>query len=130
MRFRHTLTTRYSETAQDGIIHHSSYIVYLEVARIAFLKSLGYDINTVEKNSMLCPVVDLSIHYIKPLYSLTEINIEVFIESHTKVRFTLGYRLLLGETLIATASTSNCFISSTFKPLPIPKDLLNKFSTT
>ena len=41
MAFQYTIQTRYSETAQDGIIHHPSYAVYFEIARIEFFKSIG-----------------------------------------------------------------------------------------
>lgn len=70
MTFKHTLKTRYSETAQDGIIHHSSYVIYLEETRIAFFNQLGYPINDLEKNNLLSPVVSLSLQYVKPLFSL------------------------------------------------------------
>lgn len=124
MNFKIPIRTRYSETGQDGIIHHSSYVIYFEVARIEFLKTLGCDINEFEKRKILCPVIDLSIKYLSPLRSIEDIFVHVSVESHTKVRFCLSYQIFRGDTLIATANISNCFLNDSFKPIPIPKEVL------
>ena len=89
MAFQYTIQTRYSETAQDGIIHHPSYAVYFEIARIEFFKSIGIDISEMKKKGIFCPVVDLFLKYLKPLHSLEEISIEVSVASFSKVRFSL-----------------------------------------
>lgn len=123
MSFKYPIQTRYSETAQDRIIHHSSYVVYLEEARIAFFKSLGCDINTLEKRNIFCIVADLSLKYLKPLDSGEEIEVRVDLAKRERVRFHLKYALYRGETLAATASTSHCFLNASFKPIPIPKEI-------
>ncbi len=120
MTFFKKIETRYNETAQDIIVHHSSYVVYLEVARIAFLKDRGCDINALEKEKIFCPVASITLEYLKPLYSQEEIKVEVSVESMTKVRFTLSYRILREEQLIATGKTSHCFTNALFKPIRIP----------
>ena len=91
--FRLQLKTRYVETDQGGIVHNSAYIIYLENARIDFLQSMGLDMNEIEKQGMQCPVVSQSVKYLKPLNSLQEVTIHVWIESFGKVRFDLGYQI-------------------------------------
>ncbi len=34
-------------TAQDKIIHHSSYVVYVEVSRVEFFREIGMDLNEI-----------------------------------------------------------------------------------
>lgn len=123
MSFICTFQTRYSETAQDGIIHHSSYAPYLEEARIAFFKTLGCDINAFEKRKIFCIVAGLSIQYLKPLLSGEKIEVHVSLKSRTKVRFELKYEIYRGSCLTTTASTSHCFLNASFKPIQIPKEL-------
>jgi acyl-CoA thioester hydrolase len=127
MSFEHTIQTRYSETAQDGIIHHPSYLVYLEVARIEFFKSMGLVINEMEKKGIFCPVVDLSLKYLKPLYSLEGISVEVSVASFSKVRFVLNYRILRKGVCVTTGTTSHCFANASLKPIRIPKEILEHF---
>lgn len=125
MTFKYPIRTRYSETGQDGIIHHSSYVIYLEVARCEFFKILGCDVNELEKNRMFCPVVDLYMKYLKPLHSLEDIVVEVTVGEVSKVKFSLNYRILRGETCVATATVSNCFLNESFKPIAIPEEVSN-----
>ncbi len=123
------ILTRYSETAQDGIIHHSSYVIYLEVARIEFFKGIGCDINALEKRKIFCPVVDLSLKFIKPLYSLEKIEVAIEIESSSKVRFSLKYQILRDNECVASATSSHCFVNEHFKPIAIPQEYFNQLTT-
>ena len=122
MTFQYPIQTRYAETGQDGIIHHSSYVLYLEEARIEFFKSLGCYINRLEQEKIFCPVVDLNIQYLKPLHSLEKILVEVKIEKLSRVRLCLNYRILKDNICMAKGSTSHCFVNAFFKPIAIAQD--------
>ena len=122
-----SLKTRYSETAQDGIIHHSSYVIYYETARIEYLTSKGYNINEMENRSILCPVVSMQAYYLKPLRSLEEIEVRVSVHSYSKVRFEILHEIFKDGQKMAYAISSHCFINANFKPLPIPNELLDSF---
>lgn len=124
MPFEYKIRTRYAETGQDGIIHHSSFVIYLEEARIAYLQKIGYDINELERKKILCPIIDLSVKYIKPLHSLEDIIVQVWIESFSKMRFELCYQILKEGVISAKASTSECFLDENFKPIPLTADFL------
>jgi acyl-CoA thioester hydrolase len=128
--FKLGMRTRYSETGQDGIIHHSSYVIYLEEARVEFFKSIGCNINELEKQKIFCPVVDLAVKYLKPLYSLEEIEVQVSLQSFSKVRFILEYQILREGSCVATGTTSHCFTNGAFKPIPIPPELLKGLRLT
>lgn len=126
--FSFPIRTRYVETAQDGIIHHSSYIIYYETARIEYLKSKGFDINAMEQEGMLCPVVSIDAHYLKPLRSLENIDVRVSIHSASKVRFRILHEIFRCDEKMAYAITSHCFINQDFKPIAIPQLLFESFS--
>ncbi len=127
MVFIYDIRTRYSETGQDGIIHHSSYVVYLEVARLEFFKSIGVDINQLENSKRFCPVVDLSIKYLKTLRSLEDIRVEVAVKSCTKVRFYLDYKIYRGNECCTKGSTMHCFVDDAFKVTTLPAEIFSKF---
>ena len=123
MKYQSLIKTRYCETAQDGIFHHSSYTIYLEIARIEFLKSIGWDINALEKKNIFCPVIDLSIKYLKPLFSLEDIAVLIQIVSDSKIRLRFIYEILRGSDCIATGFSVHCFLNEFFKVIPIPQEL-------
>ena len=127
MVFSFPIKTRYVETAQDGIIHHSSYVIYYETARIEFLKHKGFDINEMEKQSILSPVVSLDAQYLKPLRSLEQIKVQVSVHSCSRVRFQILHEIYKGEEKMAFAITTHCFINAAFRPISIPAELLQSF---
>lgn len=127
MSFEYHLKTRYVDTAQDGIIHHSSYITYYEEARIEYLSSHGFDINVMERESILCPVVSLEAHYLKPLRSLEKIVVRVCVSSCSKVRFTILHEIYRAGDKVAYGISTHCFINQSFKPIPIPDSLRKCF---
>ena len=49
--FETKITVRYAETDQMGIVHHSVYAVWYEVARIDFCKAAGLPYKEMEKAS-------------------------------------------------------------------------------
>jgi len=123
--FASKIRTRYADTGQDGIIHHPSFAIYCEIARLEFFQQLGFDINTLESQKTFCPVVALTIKYLKPLLSLQDVVVQVAVEECSKVRFTLKYLLLREETLVATGTTTHCFVNAAFKPIALPKNLIH-----
>lgn len=128
-KFSFPIKTRYVETAQDQIIHHSSYIVYYETARIEYLASKGVDISAMERAGILCPVVSLDAHYLKPLRSLENIEVRVSIDFVSKVRFKILHEIFKESEKYAFAITTHCFINTDFKPVAIPKDLYISFES-
>ena len=54
---------RYYETDKMGIVHHSNFLRYLEIARLEWLNKLGLDYSEIEKNGIILPVVDINISY-------------------------------------------------------------------
>lgn len=129
MTFQYAIKTRYSETAQDGIVHHSSYVVYLEVARLEFFKTLDFDINTLEQAQMYCSVIDVSIQYKKPLYSSDDIVVHIAVGEIKPLRFSLEYKVIRDEELVAKAMISHCFVGKTFKPEAIPQAVVSRLKS-
>lgn len=127
MTFRYKIRTRYAETGQDGIIHHSAYIVYIEAARLEFFLANGCSIKDLEKEGIFCPVVTVSVSYLKTLDCLEDIDIEVRVESFSKVKFVLCYNIFRKEEKVATATTSHCFVNRKFKPIGIPQEVKDIF---
>lgn len=125
--FRHRIKTRYQETGQDGIIHHTSYVVYLEEARHELFRKLNCGINALEKKQIFCPVVDLFIKYKKPLYSFEEVFITTGLKSLSKVRFELFYAIYRESEIIGEATTMHCFVNGRFKPIAIPGEIYKAF---
>jgi len=47
--FETKIRVRYAETDAMGVVHHSRYFVWLELARVEWLKSLGINYKDMER---------------------------------------------------------------------------------
>ncbi|GDY13011.1 thioesterase [Planctomycetota bacterium] len=59
----HRIRVRYAETDQMGIAHHSAFVVWLEEARIEWLRRNGSSYRDLEAGGVLLPVVELTLRY-------------------------------------------------------------------
>lgn len=57
---------RYVDTDQMGYAHHSCYVVWLEMGRIAWLRDAGCPYSQLEAQGILMPVVNLEMRYLSP----------------------------------------------------------------
>jgi len=66
--FESSIQVRYAETDAMGVVHHSSYFVWLELARVEWLKSLGIDYKQMEQEGFFLPVVQADLTYKVPAF--------------------------------------------------------------
>ena len=57
------LRVRYAETDQMGVVHHANYLLYCEVGRTDFLRSLGTSYAELERAGVRLPVAEISLRY-------------------------------------------------------------------
>ena len=62
------IRVRYYETDCMGIVHHSNYIRYYEVARTEMLREFGTTYRQMERDGMMLPVLDVHSSYGAPAY--------------------------------------------------------------
>jgi acyl-CoA thioester hydrolase len=61
------LRVRYAETDQMGVVYYANYLVWFEVGRVEFLRSLGFDYKQMEiEDGCLLPVVEANCRFKAP----------------------------------------------------------------
>ena len=120
---------RYAETDQMGVVYHSNYFQYFEVARAEAIRDLGYTYADMEKEGVMMPVVEVQAKYLRPaLYDqlLTIKTILKELPSHHKIEF---YQEVFNENgeLLATGRIVLYFMEiKTKKRHSMPGTLLQK----
>ena len=66
--FELQVQVRYAETDAMGVVHHSRYFVWLELARIEWLRQLGLNYKEMEKRGFFIPVVQADLSYKMPVF--------------------------------------------------------------
>lgn len=121
MNFRSKIIVRYAETDKMGIVHHSVYPIWYEVARTEFTKSSGISYSKMEEVGVMTPLVGLECKYIKPSFYEDELEVEVSIEQLTGVKIIFAYKIFKGEELLNTGRTIHALVGKDLKPTNIKK---------
>nr|MBA3710707.1 acyl-CoA thioesterase [Planctomycetota bacterium] len=90
-----TIRVRYAESDQMGFAHHAAYVVWLEEARIAWLRAVGASYRDLEASGVLMPVIECSIRYRKSLRfdDLAELETAIAVLGPSRLSFTTVVRL-------------------------------------
>lgn len=114
------LTVRYAETDQMGVVHHSRYFVWYEMARTDYIKSVGMSYFDMEKAGVMLPVTGVSCKYRLPARYDDSLVITARITRFTPARIEFSYTITRkGEAeVLAEGTSAHGFVDSqTFKPL-------------
>jgi acyl-CoA thioester hydrolase len=61
------LRVRYAETDQMGVVYYANYLVWFELGRVEFMRSLGFDYKQMEvEDGCILPVVEATCRYKSP----------------------------------------------------------------
>lgn len=112
---------RYAETDKMGIVHHSVYPIWYELARTDFIKLAGLTYSQMEASGVKTPLVELNCKYIKPADYEDELTIRVTIGKLTPARVQFNYEVYKQDILINTGYTVHAWVGEDLKPLNMKK---------
>jgi acyl-CoA thioester hydrolase len=101
------LRVRFYETDLMGIVHHGSYVGYLEVARVEWLRRRGVTYASWAQRGLHMAVVDLTLKYRAPARFDDELDVEVALGEWRAASIRFDYRVLRAAdgVLLAEGST-------------------------
>ena len=120
---------RYAETDQMGIVYHSNYFQYFEVARAEAIRELGYTYANMEKEGIIMPIVEVHARYLRPACYDQLLTIKTTVKelpAHHKIEF---YQEVFDENndLLTTGRVVLYFMEmKTKKRRTMPEELLKK----
>lgn len=115
--------TKYYETDQMGIIHHSNYVKWMEEARMDLMSQLGLNFKQMEEMEVISPVLSISIDYISMVHFDDTVVIETQLVRYDGVKLELEYFMYDKATgdIRATATSSHCFLSRSGIPISLSR---------
>lgn len=116
------IKVRYYETDKMGVVHHSNYIRYFEVARTEAMAAIGCAYRDIENSGILMPVISVNCEYRFPAYYADELTVKTFLQRITGARMVFAYQVFNAEgKLLATGNTVLAFIhSDSRRPVRMP----------
>ena len=125
------LLVRYGETDQMGVVHHSNYLRYFEVARLEWLSALGVSYASMEKEGLIMPVIDVKVTYKTPALFDDSLTIYIFLSELPRVKIIFSYKIKnQKDEIVCTGETTLAFLNAkTRKPVRCPEEFGALFST-
>jgi acyl-CoA thioester hydrolase len=104
---------RYVETDQMGIVHHSNYAQYYELARTeCFEACSGMTYAAMEADGVMLPILELQSKYLKPAYYNEVLTIKSIVKELPSVRLNVDYEIYNeANELINTGKTTLVFVN-------------------
>ena len=124
--FETKIRVEYHHTDQKGIVHHSNYVKFFEVARTEWLRAMGLTYAEMERRGVMMPIVEVNVKYRQPAYYDELISVTASVDELPMARMVFKYEIH-GEDgrEIATGSTTLGFIDKeTRRPQRAPKWLM------
>ena len=116
---------RYSETDQGGVVHHSVYPVYFEIARTELLRHNGFAYKELEASGCAMVIAQINIKYRQPVHYDEKIVVTVTCTRITRARIDHTYTITNAKSgqLLAEGSTTLACVDSNGKMRPMPSFL-------
>jgi acyl-CoA thioester hydrolase len=118
--FVHDVRVRFAETDAMGIVHHASYLPYLEEARVAYLRSIDHDYVSVRESGVNFAVIEAAMKYVRACYFDDVVTVHLRLGTRTKATFQIEYLLTVGTETRVTAVTAHGCIDGQGRPMRLP----------
>ena len=116
-----TIRVRYAETDQMGIVYYANYLVWMEVARVDYCRSIGFHYKDMElDDGVLLAVAESHCRYVSPARFDEEISIATSIPDVNRRFVTFDYEMSCAGRKVATGQTRHIFLSRGLRPVRLP----------
>jgi acyl-CoA thioester hydrolase len=117
------IRVRYKETDNMGVVYYSNYLVWFEVARTEYLRSLGISYRDIEKRGAYLMVASASCKYLRPARYDDIVKIETWVSEVKNSSLTFEYKLFVEGRPIATGESRHVLTDKNGRPRRIPEEL-------
>lgn len=127
-----TLRARYAETDAQGIVHHSSYIVWFEVGRSELFRALGVSYRELEEQGYIAVLSDLQVRYHASARYDDVLVVRTALHGVRSRQLTFVYeiRQSADNMLLVSGKTAHVVIErATGRPIRLPAPLLALLGT-
>jgi acyl-CoA thioester hydrolase len=118
----HRLQVRFGETDLMGVVHHASYLLYCEAARVSYESWVRHGVHL--------PVVDASLRYKQPARFDEIVEVETTVVEITRVTVRYRYRMRRGDTLLCEAHTLLACVGDDMSLRRLPDDVRKVFTSS
>jgi acyl-CoA thioester hydrolase len=128
--FSTEIKVRFAETDAQGIAHHASFVVWLEVARVEFLERYAGGYQAIREQGYEALTTEVNIRYHRAAYFDDRLRVQTRCVDLRGARFRYEYRITRAGELVAEASTKHAIVDAeTYRPTRVPDWLAEAIAT-
>lgn len=119
--FSHEIRVRFAETDAQGIAHHASFVVWLEEARVAYLREHAGGYRSIQERGVEALTTGVDVRYQRAAHFDDVLTVWARCEEIRGARFRYAYVVTRGDETIATATTDHATVDrETHRPIRVP----------
>ncbi len=118
------LRVRYAETDQMGVVHHANYLIWMEVARVEWCESRGFQYRDMEQEEgVFLAVVETGCRHMRPARFDDRICVRSVVEEANSRLAKFAYEIfrLPDSELLATGFTKHVYVNSQMQRARLPE---------
>lgn len=123
---------RFVETDMMGVVHHSNYFRWFEMARVEYLRQAGILLTELMAEGIVFPITHVDCQYRASAKFDDIILIETTLDEVSPVKMVFTYRVIRkeDEVLLATGSTQNVFTGENGKIVRLSEKYYDKLKAS
>lgn len=120
-----TMHVRYAETDQMGIVHHSTYVIWMEEGRSDFMRQKQVDYAEVEKRGLALAVTEMTVRYSAPAHYGEQVTVRTWVESLRSRMLVFGYEIIntKSKQKLITGEVKLTMINKQGQVVTMPEDI-------
>jgi acyl-CoA thioester hydrolase len=123
-RFSTDVSVRFAETDAQGVAHNANYLIWFEVARVAYLAEYAGGYSAIREQGIESFVLESHVRYRQPAEFDDRLRVYARVGELRGARFRFDYEIKRDGELIADGWTSHaCVDAKTLRPRRIPQAL-------
>jgi acyl-CoA thioester hydrolase len=128
--FSTAVRIRFAETDAQGIAHHASFVVWLEVARVAYLAQHAGGYQAIRDRGIEALTTEVCVRYHRAAYFDEALRVWARCIDLRGARFTYEYRIERDGELVADGYTRHAVVDArTHRPTRVPVWLADAIAT-
>ena len=128
--FSTDVRVRFAETDAQGIAHHAAFVVWLEVARVAYLERHAGGYQQIRDRGLEALTTEILVRYHRAVYFDETLTVWARCRDVKGARFRYEYAIVRGGELVAEGSTSHATVDrDTYRPTRVPVWLAEAIAT-
>ena len=124
-----TFRVRFAETDQMGIAHHSAYVIWMEAARVEWLRQQGMSYRLWEESGVSLAVSGIEIEYRAAAKFDDEIRMKTALVEAKSRKFRFEYKIYRDSQLLAIGASLHTPTDAAGKAIRLPQEWLKKLET-